>query len=111
MKYIEWADFEMIDMRIGTVIHAEPATGVLKPAYRMRIDFGELGVKNSSAQITKRYQVDELIGKQVVAVVNFKPKQIGKYISECLVLGVASESGDIILLIPERKVLNGLKIC
>lgn len=110
MDYLEWADFEKIDMRIGTVIHAEPAIGVLKPAYRMQIDFGELGVKNSSAQITKLYQVEDLIGKQVVAIVNFKPKQIGKFISECLVLGAVNDNGEVILLNPERKVPNGLKI-
>ncbi len=110
MDYLEWAVFEKVDMRVGTVVHAEEATGVVKPAYRMRIDFGELGVKNSSAQLTEIYQVEDLIGKQVVAVVNFKPKQIGKFISECLVLGAVNDNGEVILLNPERKVPNGLKI-
>lgn len=110
MQAIEWPDFEKIDIRVGTVIHAEEAVGVLKPAFRMQIDFGALGVKNTSAQLTRLYRVDELIGTQVVAVVNFKPKQIGKFVSECLVLGAVNENGEVILLNPERKVVNGLKI-
>lgn len=110
METISWNDFEKIDIRVGTIINAETFSKAHKPAYKLVIDFGEaLGIKSSSAQITTLYEVNELIGKQVMAVVNFPPKQIANYYSECLVLGIYSEEG-IVLLAPDKKVANGLKI-
>lgn len=106
-----WSDFEKVEMRIGTIVAVDDFPEARKPAYQLTIDFGsELGVKKSSAQITKRYQKDELIGKQIVAVVNFPKKQIGKFNSECLVLGSVGEENDIVLLTSDLKVENGLKI-
>lgn len=108
-EIISWSDFEKIEMRVGTIISAEIFKEAKKPAYKVTIDFGDLGVKKSSAQITKLYKVDELIGKQVIAVVNFPPKQIANFMSECLVLG--SVDGDkITLLTTDSKVQNGLRI-
>jgi tRNA-binding protein len=97
------------DIRTGTIIHAEIFPEAHKPAYKLTIDFGEAGIKKSSAQITEKYSPDTLIGKQIVAVINFPPKQIGKIISECLVLGVYTESG-VVLLQPDQSVINGSKI-
>jgi tRNA-binding protein len=111
METITWSDFEKIDIRTGTIVAAEAFEGARKPAYKLRIDFGpELGVKRSSAQITRHYSTLELIGVQVVAVVNFPPKQIGTYFSECLVLGVYDEGGDVVLLQPGKSLTNGSKI-
>jgi tRNA-binding protein len=111
METITWQDFEKIDIRTGTIVAAEVFEGARKPAYKLRIDFGPgLGVKRSSAQITKHYTTLDLIGTQVVAVVNFPPKQIGTFFSECLVLGVYDESGDVVLLQPGKSLTNGLKI-
>ena len=107
---ISWSDFEKIDIRIGTIIEATSFDKAHKPAYKLKIDFGKEGVKNSSAQITVLYGVDELIGKQVIAVINFSPKQIANFISECLVLGVYNEDNDVVLLQPERQTENGRKI-
>lgn len=107
---ISWNDFEKIDIRAGTIIEAKEFPGARKPAYQLTIDFGELGIKRSSAQITKFYSTGELTGKQVVAVVNFPPKQIANFISECLVLGVYTEDKEVVLLQPERAVVNGMKI-
>ncbi len=103
-------DFEKIEMRVGTIIEANDFLEARKPAYQLIIDFGsEIGVKKSSAQITKTYSKQELIGKQVIAVINFPRKQIGKFMSDCLVLG--SVSGDeVVLLTSDKKVSNGLKI-
>ena len=106
-----WADFEKIDMQIGTIISVADFPEARKPAYQLSIDFGsELGIKKSSAQITKRYQKEDLIGKQVVAVVNFPKKQIGKFNSECLVLGSLGDENDIVLVTSEQEVNNGLRI-
>lgn len=111
METINWADFEKIDIRVGTIINAEPFEKAKKPAYKLLIDFGaDLGHKKSSAQITENYTLDELVGKQVVAVVNFSPKQIANFISECLVLGVYTEDKSVVLLQPDKKLTNGLKI-
>ena len=110
MDTITWADFEKIDIRIGTIIEARDFPKAKKPAYQLVIDFGELGKKNSSAQITVHYSIDDLIGRQVIAVVNFSPRQIANFISECLVLGIYDENNDVVLLAPERKLSNGLKI-
>lgn len=107
---ISWADFEKVEMRVGTITTAEPFAKARKPAYQLTIDFGPLGVRRSSAQITTLYQPDTLVGRQVVAVVNFPPKQIANFISECLVLGSVGEDGVVTLLQPERPVENGLRI-
>ncbi|GAB3803342.1 chaperone CsaA [Virgibacillus kimchii] len=103
-------DFQKIDMRIGTVIKAEPFPEARKPAIKLEIDFGELGVKQSSAQITKRYEPEDLLGRQVAAVVNFPPMRIAGYKSEVLVLGGVPEDGDVILLRPDEKAENGTSI-
>lgn len=107
---ISWADFEKVDIRVGTIIEAKDFPKAKKPAYQLTIDFGELGIKNSSAQITDHYPLDSLKGQQVVAVVNFPPKQIANFISECLVLGIYDEEKKVILLQPKQSVSNGLKI-
>lgn len=107
---ISWSDFIKIDIRIGTIIAAENFEKAKNPAYILKVDFGELGVKKTSAQITALYDESTLIGKQVVCVVNFPPKQIANIMSECLVLGALGKDKDVILLQPEREVPNGLKI-
>jgi len=107
---VTWDDFEKIDMRVGTIVEVNDFPKAKKPAYQLKIDFGALGIKTSSAQITSFYTKDTLLGKQVIAVVNFPPKQIANFISECLVLGVYTENKEVILLQPERGVLNGGKI-
>ncbi|MBI2041292.1 MAG: tRNA-binding protein [DPANN group archaeon] len=109
MAEITWQDFEKIEIRAGIILAAEPNTGAKKPAYKLKIDFGPLGIKYSSAQITGLYSEKDLIGKQIVAVVNFPPKQVASVKSECLVLGVLDKQG-IVLLRPERKVENGGRI-
>ncbi|MFD2630177.1 chaperone CsaA [Oceanobacillus kapialis] len=103
-------DFMKLDIRVGTVIHATDFTEARKPAIKLEVDFGELGVKQSSAQITKRYDPEQLIGRQVTAVVNFPPMKIAGYTSEVLVLGGVPEEGDVILLRPDEKVPNGTKV-
>ena len=111
MELITWNDFEKLEIRVGQVIEVNDFPKARKPAYKLVIDFGdELGVKNSSAQITHHYTKDDLLNKQVIAVVNFPPKQIAGFISECLVLGIYDENNDVILLKPERPVKNGQKI-
>lgn len=107
---ISWSDFEKIDIRVGTVLTARPFPEARKPAYQLTIDFGPLGVKKSSAQITDHYKPEQLIGRQVIAVINFPPKQIGPFMSECLVLGVYSTDGAAVLLGPDHNVANGQKI-
>jgi tRNA-binding protein len=107
---ITWDDFEKVDMRAGTIIEINDFPKAKKPAYKLRVDFGELGIKNSSAQITKFYKKEDLLNRKVIAVVNFPPKQIADFISECLVLGVYDENKDVILLAPERDVTNGMKV-
>ncbi|MEO7310478.1 MAG: tRNA-binding protein [Chitinophagaceae bacterium] len=107
---ITWADFEKIDMRVGTIVEVQPFARARKPAWQLTIDFGELGIKRSSAQITELYEAEVLVGKQVIAVVNFPPKQIANFISECLVLGVYNENNEVVLLQAERGVANGCRI-
>lgn len=108
---LSWTDFEKTDMRVGTIVQVNDFPEARKPAYQLTIDFGsEIGTRKSSAQITKRYQKEELVGRQIVAVVNFPKKQIGKFMSECLVLGAVGEEGDVVLLSPDFKVENGLRI-
>ena len=107
---ISWNDFEKIEMRVGTVIEATSFPQAKKPAWQLTIDFGALGLKRSSAQITALYATDELIGRQVIAVVNFPGKQIANFFSECLVLGVYADAINVVLLQPQQKVINGSKI-
>ena len=108
---ITWSDFEKIDMRAGTIIEVDDFPIARKPAYKLTIDFGEeIGLKRSSAQVTAHYKKEDLLNRTVIAVVNFPPKQIADFISECLVLGVYDENKDVILLQPERTVQNGMKI-
>ncbi|MFM9985532.1 MAG: tRNA-binding protein [Flavobacteriales bacterium] len=108
---ITYSDFEKVEMRIGTIVHAEVFEEARKPAYKLTIDFGsEIGIKRSSAQITTHYTPESLLKKQVVAVVNFPAKQIGPFMSECLVLGAVGKEGDVVLLGPERSITNGLRI-
>lgn len=108
---ISWEDFEKVEIRVGTIIDAQDFPEARSPAFQLRIDFGdELGVKKTSAQITKLYGLEELVGKQVVAVVNFPPKQIANFMSECLILGVLGDDKEVVLLQPERKVENGRRI-
>jgi len=107
---ISWDDFEKIDIRTGTILEVNDFPGARKPAYQLTIDFGELGIKRSSAQITTLYEKEAFLGKQVIAVVNFPVKQIGNFFSECLVLGVYNENNDVVLLQPSLQVKNGSKI-
>lgn len=108
--FISWSDFEKIDIRSGTIIHAEPFKEARNPAYKITIDFGELGQRKTSAQVTDLYQPEDLIGRQVVAVVNFPPKQIANFMSECLLLGTIGDKKVITLLAPEQSVSNGLAV-
>lgn len=107
---ITWNDFEKIEMRVGTILEVDDFPEARNPAYKLRIDFGEWGIKKTSAQITALYTKEELLNKQVIAVVNFPPKQIGKFMSECLVLGVVGLDKEVTLLQPTQKVDNGLRI-
>lgn len=110
METISWNDFEKVDIRVGTIIEATDFPKARKPAFKLTIDFGELGIKRSSAQVTKFYSLNELVGQQVIAVVNFPPKQIADFFSECLVLGVYDENKDVVLIQPRHSVSNGSKI-
>ena len=107
---LSWQDFEKVDIRVGTIVEVNDFPKARKPAYKLLIDFGELGMKRSSAQITNFYGKEDLLNRQVIAVVNFPPKQIADFISECLVLGVYTAEKDVVLLQPERPVSNGWKI-
>jgi tRNA-binding protein len=113
MLYMEisWNDFEKVEMRVGTILKVQDFPKANKPAYIMEIDFGsDIGIRKSSAQITKRYSQEDLLNKQIVAVVNFPKKQIANFMSECLVLGAVGPKNDIVLLNPDFKVENGLRI-
>jgi len=107
---LSWAEFEKVDMRVGTIVDAQPFPEARRPAYKLWVDFGPLGVKRSSAQITHRYALGDLVGRRVIAVVNFPPKQIGPFVSEVLVLGAYDEAGEVVLLRPDHEVTPGAKI-
>jgi tRNA-binding protein len=111
-KYeLSWSEFEKVEMRVGTILEVKDFPEARKPAYQLQIDFGTaIGILKSSAQITQRYTKEDLLGKQIIAVINFPKKQIGKFNSECLVLGSVGENNDIVLLTPDNKVANGLRV-
>ena len=111
MNNISWDDFAKVELRVGRVINAEPFPEARKPAYKLLVDFGgEIGIKKASAQITSLYTLDELVGKLVVAVVNFPPKQIGPLMSECLITGFHNERGEVALCVPDKPVPIGTKL-
>ncbi len=110
MEPITWPDFEKIEIRTGTILQAEPFPEARKPAYRLLIDFGPAGILKSSAQITTFYTTESLVGRQVVAVINFPPKQVAHFSSECLVLGAVQVNGSVVLLGPDHFVPNGTRI-
>lgn len=111
MATISWDDFERVDLRVGTIVGVEPFPEARKPAWKLTVDFGpEVGVKRSSAQITALYAASELLGRQVLGVVNFPPKRIGPFVSEVLVTGFADEDGAIVLARPDRPVPNGARL-
>lgn len=110
MKEITWSDFEKVDMRVGTIIEVNDFPKARKPAYQLKVDFGaEIGIRKTSAQITKRYTKENLLGKQTIAVINFPKKQIANFMSECLVMG-AVDGDEITLIQPEAQIANGLRI-
>lgn len=110
METINWAEFEKIQLRVGTILEVSEFPKARKPAYKLKIDFGPYGIKMSSAQITKHYTPETLIGRQIVAVINFPEKQIADFMSQCLVTGFEDEQGEIVLTAVERKVPNGAKL-
>ncbi|PKG43258.1 tRNA-binding protein [Psychroflexus sp. MES1-P1E] len=107
---LSWSDFQKIEMRVGTILKAKPFRQAIKPAIQLEIDFGEIGIKRSSAQITELYDSEELIGKQVIAVLNFPPKQIATMMSECLILAAVDSEVGTSLLSPDHRVKNGTRI-
>lgn len=107
---LTWNEFQKVDMRVGTIIEVNEFPKARKPAWKLKIDFGPVGIKQSSAQITDHYSVEKLLNRQVIAVINFPPKQIANFMSECLVLGIVNENDPVILLQPDRAVENGLRI-
>jgi tRNA-binding protein len=111
METINWNDFEKIELRVGTIIDVKYFPEARKPAYQVYVDFGQaVGIKKSSAQITQRYEKIELIGKQVIGVINFPPKQVGPFMSECLITGFVQADGSVVLAVPDKQVENGLKL-
>ena len=110
MENISWSDFEKVEIRAGTVVEVKEFPEARKPAFKLKIDFGEeIGIKQASAQITDHYAMEDLHGKQVICVVNFPSKQIGPFVSECLVTGLYREDGSVVLAVPDHKVSNGAK--
>ncbi len=110
MTLINYAQFEQVEIRVGQVIKVEDFTKTRKPAYKLWIDFGEFGIKKSSAQITKLYAQEDLVGKQILAVTNFPPRQIANFISEVLVLGVVLDNDEVVLIKPDKEVILGKRI-
>jgi len=110
MDNLNWDDFSKVEMRTGTILEAEVFKEARVPAYKLKIDFGEYGIKKSSAQITELYDLESLVGKQIIAVVNFPKKQIGPFMSECLVLGSVNDTGAVTLIQTERNTSNGERI-
>lgn len=110
METINWNDFSKVELRTGTIIKVDAFPEARKPAYKLTMDFGELGIKKSSAQITELYKEEELLGKQVIGVINFPKKQIGPFMSECLITGFTNEKGAVVLAVPDKKVANGFKL-
>ncbi len=109
MEYIDFQDFAKVDIRTGKIVDVEDFASAKKPAYKLRIDFGEIGIKRSSAQITKLYKKEELVGKEIIAVVNFKPKQVADFMSEVLVLGIETEKG-VVLLTTDKETEVGKRV-
>ena len=111
MSQISWDDFQKVEIRVGTIIEASDFPEAIKPAYQLKVDLGEkIGIKQSSAQITNLYSKEELIGKQVVAIVNFPPKKIGPFISECLVTGFYKDGKSVVLATSDKKIPNGSRL-
>ncbi len=110
MTEISWQDFEKIELRVGTIVSAQAFAEAIRPAYKLTIDFGEIGIKKSSAQITDLYSLDELVGKQIIGVVNFPAKKIGPFMSECLVTGFVQKDTGVVLAVPDRPATNGSKL-
>lgn len=110
MEEITWNDFEKVELRVGTIVEVDDFPNARKPAFKLKIDFGEFGIRQSSAQLTIHYKKEELVGKQVLAVINFPKKQIANFFSECLTTGVPDENGAVVLISPDTRVPNGVKI-
>ena len=111
METIDWSDFEKVELRVGSIIEVEDFPEARKPAWKLTVDFGdEIGRRRASAQITDLYTSEQLVGKQVVGVVNFPPKQIGPFMSECLVTGFVQADGSVVLVVPDKPVANGLRL-
>ena len=111
MTEISWSDFEKVELRAGTIVSVDEFPEARKPAWKLTVDFGDdVGTRQSSAQITDRYSVDKLVGKQILAVINFPPKQIGPFMSECLVTGFVTDDGSVVLAVPDQPVANGLRL-
>ncbi len=111
MTEISWDEFQKVELRVGTIVAADEFPQARKPAWKLTVDFGnDVGTRRSSAQITDRYDREELVGKQVLAVINFPPKQIGPFMSECLVTGFSTDDGSVVLAVPDQSVSNGLRL-